>query len=83
MLNDFRQNPQCSGGIPVRLKRFEFATDTEQLEGAGEVGIECDRSDKGEYWTVSDFTVPVLKLEPRALTLFFSNGESDSEVPGH
>ena len=75
--------PATWQGNPGAAVAIRFATDTEQPEGAEEVGIEFDRSYKGEDWTVSDFTVPVLKLQPRAVTFFFSSRESDSEVPGH
>lgn len=54
-----------------------------QLEEAEDVGIEFARSDKGEVWSLSDFTVPVLKLEPRAVTLLFMNNDVDSKVLRH
>jgi hypothetical protein len=37
-------------------------------------------SKKDAFSETSDFVVPVMKLEPRAVTLFFSNGEPHSTV---
>lgn len=69
-------------GNPGTAVTIRFATGTERLKGAHEVHFKSGRS-KGEFWEVADFTVPVMKLEPRAVTLFFSNDEEHSFVLSH
>src|SRR5579864_6057939 len=54
-----------------------FTTGAERFKGAEEDAIRSDRP--GEFY-VFDFTVPVMKLEPRALTLFFPNSETHSQL---
>ena len=56
---------------------IRFATGTELLKGADTVAFRFGR----EPLHISDFTVPVMKLEPRAVTLFFfANSEVHSEI---
>ena len=79
--------PTTWRGNPGTAVTIRFATGTEQLEGAREVGFKFARS-KGLFWEIdvneiSDFIMPVMKLYPRAATLFFSTGESDSTVLSH
>ena len=46
---------------------------TKDLEGVKTVSFElCGWRSDDEFWEVADFTVPVMKLEPREVTLFFS-----------
>jgi len=74
-------------GNPGTAVTIRFATGTEQLKGAGDVAFRFGRRGpygagpkQGEFWAISDFTVPVMKLEPHALTLFVANRETDSMV---
>jgi hypothetical protein len=74
-------------GNPGTAVTIRFATGTEQLKGAGDVAFRFGHrgpygpgKKQGEFWGISDFTVPVMKLEPRAVTLFFGNSEIDSNV---
>ena len=65
-----------SHGTAVTIR---FATGTERLEGAQEVTFRVDQwYPSRKYWWISKFAVPVMKLEPRAVTLFFSEGEEES-----
>jgi hypothetical protein len=61
--------PTVWRGNPGTAVTIRFATGTERLEGAREVGF--------QGWRIADFTAPVMKLEPRAVTLFFPNESSD------
>ena len=60
---------------------IQFDEGTEQFWRAEEVTFAFDhnkpprRRDKYGEWEIFDFTVPVMKREPHALTLFFSNDE--------
>jgi hypothetical protein len=83
--------PTTWRGNPGTAVTIRFATSTKQLEGAGGVGFKfrnegifCRFMDCGPFWEIADFTVPVIKLEPRAVVLFFSkNRDSDSIVLSH
>ena len=78
--------PATWRGNPGTAVTIRSATDTELLKGAGYVAFRFGHSTphgqlkNGVFWGISDFTVHVMKLEPRAVTLFFSNAESDSMV---
>jgi hypothetical protein len=74
-------------GNPGTAVTIRFATGTEQLNGAGDVAFRFGRrgpygpgKKQGEFWAISDFTVPVMKLEPQAVPLFFANREDNSMV---
>jgi hypothetical protein len=85
VLRDFRQNPQRGTegrGTEgqARLQRFNLTR--EKFWRAEEVTFRFDgglpHGPKGGRWgEVTDFTVPVTKREPLALTLFFSNDDED------
>ena len=52
---------------------------TKELEGVKSVSFRlCGRSRNNDLWAVADFTVPVMKLEPNAVTLFFSTDPLDA-----
>src|SRR5690348_1214244 len=70
-------------GHPGTAVTIQFETSTEQFKGARDVGFKFRHSNNGEFWDIADFTVPVMKVEPRAVTLFFANRESDSVVLSH
>jgi hypothetical protein len=70
-------------GHPGTAVTIQFETVTEQFKGARDVGFKFHHSNKGEFWDIADFTVPVMKVEPRAVTLFFANREKDSVVLSH
>ena len=69
-------------GRPGTAVTIRLATSTEQLERARDVAFKSGQW-RGEFWEIADFTVPVMKLEPRAVTLFFSNDEVHSFVLSH
>ena len=75
--------PATWRGNPGTAVTIQFVTGTEQFRGAREVGFKFGHSKKGEFWDIADFTVPVMKVEPCAVTLFFANGASDSIVLSH
>jgi len=57
---------------------------TKELEGVKTVGFElCGWQGSGEFWEVADFTVPVMKLEPNGVTVFFSDQEPDPSMLQH
>ncbi len=58
---------------------------TKEFEGAKYVGFEfCQwRGSSGEFWEIADFRVPVMKLEPTAVTLFFSSDPGDARMLEH
>jgi len=55
---------------------IQFKDGTEQFSRAEEVTFTFGPLKNGGYWSVADFTVPVMKREPHALTLFFQNDET-------
>jgi|SRR5271165_859489 len=65
--------PTTWGGRSGTAVTIGFTTGTERFKGAEQVALRLDR---GPFY-VSDFAVSVMKLEPRALTLFFPNSEVD------
>ena len=61
---------------------IEFKEGTEQFLRAEMVAINfAPPSGKQPAWTISDFTVPVMRREPQALTLFFSNDNVLEQLP--
>jgi len=57
---------------------------TKEFEGAKYVGFEfCQWGRSGEFWEIADFSVPVMKLEPTAVTLFFSTDPEDAGMLEH
>jgi len=73
---------------------IQFKDGTEQFWGAEDVRFEFDHSischeigvgdpcgqlKNGVFWQVADFTVPVMKREPHALTLFFLNDANEGD----
>lgn len=57
---------------------------TRELEGAKYVSFEsCGGRSSGEFWQIADFTVPVMRLEPNAVTLFFSTDPEDASMLEH
>jgi hypothetical protein len=74
--------PTSCQGNPGTAATIRFATGTEQLKGASRVGFKFAQN-KGVFWEIADFSVPVMKLEPRAVTLFFSNEAQDLTVLSH
>src|SRR5262249_19752680 len=68
--------------------RIEFQEDTELFWRAEEVTFTFDHGklprfyskNWGKWAEVSDYFVPVMKREPHALTLFFSNDEENLGV---
>jgi hypothetical protein len=57
---------------------------TKEFEGAKCVGFEfCQWGRSGEFWEIADFSVPVMKLEPTAVTLFFSTDAEDASMLEH
>ena len=70
---------QGNHGTAVTIR---FSSGTKQLEGASRVGFKFGPS-KGVFWEIADFTVPVMKLEPNAVTLFFSKEAQDLTVLSH
>ena len=55
---------------------IQFKDGTEQFSRAEEVTFTFGPDKNGGFWSVADFTVPVMKREPHALTLFFQNDET-------
>jgi hypothetical protein len=54
---------------------------TQELQGAKSVSFKfCEWRTDDEFWEVADFTVPVMKLEPKAVTLFFSADDSSGAM---
>jgi hypothetical protein len=54
---------------------------TKELAGVKSVGFElCGRSRHNDLWLVADFTVPVMKVEPNSVTLFFSTDPLDATI---
>lgn len=74
--------PTLWQGKPGTAVTIVFSSGTEQLKGASEVGFKFGPS-KGVFWEIADFTVPVMKLEPNAVTLFFSNEAQALTVLSH
>jgi hypothetical protein len=74
--------PTLWQGDPGTAVTIRFSSGTEQLEGASRVGFKFAPS-KGVFWEIADFTVPVMKREPHAVTLFFSNEAGDLTVLSH
>jgi len=66
---------------------IEFKDGTEQFWRAEDVTFAFDNGKSPRFYSkewkawaeVSDFTVPVMKREPHALTLFFSNSDDTTE----
>ena len=57
---------------------------TKELEGAKYVSLEfCGGRSSGEFWEIADFTVPVMKLESDAVTLFLSTDPQDATTLEH
>jgi hypothetical protein len=56
---------------------------TKKLEGAQSVSFKLCRWGTSEFREPTDFTVPVIKIDPRAITLFFSTDYSDLVMLGH
>ena len=57
---------------------------TKEIESAQCVGFEfCEWGRRGEFWEIADFSVPVMKLEPNAVTLFFSTDPEDATMLEH
>jgi hypothetical protein len=56
--------PTVWRGNPGTAVTIRFATGTERLQGASEVSFNSSNGD----WPIADFIVPVMKLEPRAVT---------------
>ena len=57
---------------------------TNGLEGDKYVSfVFCGGRSDGEFWEIADFTVPVMKLDPNAVTLFFSTDPQDAETLEH
>ena len=60
------------------------STGTKEIESANYVGFEfCEWGRSGEFWEIADFSVPVMKLEPNAVTLFFSTDPQDAQMLEH
>jgi len=70
-------------GISGTAVTIQFKEGTEQFRAAEDVAFRFDHGTiphfYSKYWgrwaEVYDFTVPVMKREPHALTLFFSNSD--------
>jgi len=72
---------QGKAGTAVTITQSKGTND---LEGAKNVGFQLGwfQHDK-EFWEVADFTVPVMRLGPDTITLFFSNEETDAFMLSH
>jgi hypothetical protein len=54
---------------------------TKELEGAKYVSFEsCGGRSSGEFRQIADFSVPVMKLEPQSVTVFFSTDPQDATM---
>jgi len=56
---------------------------TKKLEGAQSVSFKFCRWRTSEFREPTDFRVPVIKIDPHAITLFFSTDYSDLVMLGH
>jgi hypothetical protein len=58
---------------------------TKQFENAKRVGFEfCQWKSSGDkFWEIADFSVPVMKLEPATVTLFFSTDSQEAQMLVH
>ena len=74
-------NAQSGTAVTISLERR-----TEDLQGASRVGLGFIRpalsDNPDEYFQVSDFTVPVMKVDPQSVTLFFP-AQDDQIVLNH
>ena len=62
-------------GHPGTAVTIRVVTGTKKFEGSPYVGF---GEVSGRGWVISDFIVPVMKLEPRSVTVFFANDETDN-----
>lgn len=75
-------------GISGTAVTIQFKEGTEQFRGAEDVAFRFDHGTIPRYYSkywgrwaeVYDFTVPLIKREPHALTLFFRNEDTCSGV---
>jgi len=67
-------------GVNGKAVTLWLSSGTEELQGAEEVAIHFENGPGEPFWDIADFTVPVVKVEGQAVTLFFSHDAQEGRV---